>query len=114
MHIYITLPFYIKTTVSTTMGRVKFRVSKLADIQFISKHWSLLHDFHLHSTKYLLLRQKLKLRYTTAMNIYLNAVSEVLLIFIASQNMFNKTAVLTVLDQHYWLHLQESAFQNSI
>lgn len=96
------------------MGRAKFRVSKLADIQFISKHWSLLHDFHLHSTKYLLLRQKLKLRYTTAMNIYLNAVSEVLLIFIASQNMFNKTAVLTVLDQHYWLHLQESAFQNSI
>lgn len=55
--------------------------------------------------KHLLLSQKLS--YTTELSIYLNAVSEVLLIFIASQNMFNKIAVFTGFDQLCWLHLQE-------
>lgn len=105
MHVYSALPFYTKITVSTTIGKVECQ-SLLTYNSF--QNTGVYYDFHLHSTKYLLLRQKLKLRYTTAMNIYLNAASEVLLISIASQNMFNKTAVLTVWDQHYWIHLQES------
>lgn len=44
--------------------------------------------------KYLPLSQKL--RYTTEMSIYLNALSEVLLISVASQNMFNKMTLFSL------------------
>lgn len=97
------------------MGRAKVRLSKLAG-KYNSFQDTRVYCMTCTSPqhKYLLLSQKL--RYTTKMSIYLNAATEVLLIFIASQNMFNKTAVflLFLTSSIDSIYMTVFAFQKSV